>query len=224
MAEDISLLKDLKQRRVQETLLRYGIVPNIARSVAQVGLRNFSSEELSTLFGRLQRHGPGLKTFDFASTSLISGLSNLLTRTGTSAWLKPPGELMERSAKECLALCVNAAGEWALRESDYFAISHVWEEGIQADPGNRGIPLTHVQQIIKRIHQVGAEWIWLDGLAIPGSSRALTLEEEELKAAIINNLAGIYKRATSVIIFDALVMQLQSTNLIDVAVCLVCGK
>ena len=225
MAGNIPLLRDSKQAPVQGTLLRYGIAPKIALNNAQTELRNFTPEELSTVFGKLQKYGTDLKSFDFTSASLVSKLANLAVEGSTKpAWLKPPRDLIEQSAKERLALCVNSRGEWSLRQDGYFAISHVWEEGIQADPGNQGIPLAHLHQIIQRIHQVGAEWIWLDGLAIPGSSKVLTLEEEELKIAIINNLAAIYRRANSVIIFDALAMQLRSMDYVDVAVCLTCGK
>jgi hypothetical protein len=224
MASTIPLLKDPKKQKVQETLLRYGIAPKTARAVASMELRNWPSEELSTILEKVPKRGPDIRSLDFSSSSLLSGMASLLTGTRKSPWLKPPSKLMESSAKNGSALCVNAAGEWALLEDGYFAISHVWEQGIQADLNNRGIPLTHVQQIFQKIQQIGAKWIWLDGLAIPGTSRSLTLHEEELKIAIINNLANIYQRANSVIIFDALVMQLQSTNLRDVAVCLICGK
>jgi len=224
MASVVPLLKVPKKKMVQETLLRYGIAPKTARAVAQVELRNWSSEELTTILDKLLNHGPDLLSFDFASRSLLSGISNLLTGRNMSSWLKPPPDLLEHSVRDNLALCVNAAGEWALLKDGYFAISHVWEEGIQADPNNRGIPLAHIQQIFQRIQRTGAKWIWLDGLAIPGSNRALALHEEELKIVIINNLANIYQRANSVIIFDALVMQLQSTDPRDVAVCLLCGK
>jgi hypothetical protein len=71
---------------------------------------------------------------------------------------------------------------------------------------------------------LNVEWIWLDGLAIPGGNQTLTVHEEELKKDIINNLVSIYNNAEYVVIFDALVMQLRSTDLVDTAVCLLCGK
>jgi hypothetical protein len=64
----------------------------------------------------------------------------------------------------------------------------------------------------------------LDGLAIPGNNQTLTVHEEELKKDIINNLVSVYNNAEYVVIFDALVMQLRSTDLVDTAVCLLCGK
>lgn len=225
--EDVPLLIDLTQRKIQELLLEYGVPPRIAKARAQVEFRNFSTEELRACFKKLHRYGQDLKTFDFDSTqfSWTTEFTNLFRRKSQEVvWLKPQLDLLKESAIKKLALCINAKGEWSLRESGYFALSHVWEEGIQADAQNRGIPLAHVQQIIARIQETGAEWIWLDGLAIPGSSRALTLEEEEIKIAIINNLGGIYRRAVCIIIFDALVMQLRSTDFVDVAICLSCGK
>lgn len=225
--EEVPLHQNPTHRVIQEILLKYGILPKIARGRAQIELRNFTPDELLASFGKLRRYGPNLKTFDFNSTtSWVSDLANLFIKPREKAgtWLKPSLELVKASADKRLALCINAAGEWSLRENDYFALSHVWIEGIQPDPENRGIPLAHVQQILKRIEATGAKWIWLDGLAIPASSEALTFEEEELKIAIINNLDQIYRRAESIIILDALVMQLQSTDLVEVAVCLACGK
>lgn len=61
-------------------------------------------------------------------------------------------------------------------------------------------------------------------LVIPGGNRALSFSEEILKTDIINSLAAIYERADGVIIFDALVMKLQSNDPADVAVCLACGR
>lgn len=213
-----------QKKLVYETLLRYGVAPEIARPVAMVELRNFPPRELEATLQRLNKRGPSLRSFDFTPQRLLSRFSTLLNKEQKPYWLKPPAELLKGSADEGLALCFNSTGDWDLRDNDYFAISHVWEEGIQADPLNRGIPLPHVQQIIARIRQTGAEWIWLDGLAIPGSSRSLTLAEEEIKIAVINNLANIYSRARAVIIFDAQVMQLRSTDPLDVAICLACGK
>lgn len=220
----IPLLKNSDQRQIQETLLRYGIVPSAAHAVTMAELRHWPLDQLLSTLEKVSNPGPDLRSFNFGSTGIVSQLTALLGGMGKPYWMKAPLDLVERSAKDCLALCVNAAGDWSLRKDGYVAISHVWEEGIQADSQNRGIPLHHIRQILERIHETKAEWVWLDGLAIPGASRALTLREEELKADIINNLASIYKGADAVIIFDALVMRLQSTELLDVAVTLLCGR
>ena len=141
-------------------------------------------------------------------------------KTRELVWVKPRLGLLKESTNKRLALCINAKGEWSLRENVYFCLVSCVGRRDQ----NRGKPLAHAQQIFARIQATGAEWIWLDSLAIPGSSRALTLEEEVIKIAMINNLDGIYRRAESIIVFDALVMQLQPTDFVDVAICLSCGK
>ncbi len=110
-------------------------------------------------------------------------------------WTKAPAEKIEASVKECLALCINKDGQFSLRQEGYFCISHVWEEGVRADADqNRGIPTHRIKQIFDRIAQVEAEWIWLDGPAIPNGNRAITFKEEEQKTAIINSLADTYER------------------------------
>ena len=152
--EDVPLLIEPTQRSIQELILKYGIPPKLAKARAQVEFRNFSTEELLACFSKLDRYGPDLKTFDFNSTqsSWAAEFPNLFKRkTQEVVWLKPRLELVRESAIKRLALCINATGEWSLRETGYFALSHVWEEGIQADPQNRGIPLAHIQQIIARI-------------------------------------------------------------------------
>ncbi len=154
---------------MQETLLQYGIAPKTARAVAQIELRNWSSEELSTVMEKITNRGPNLRSFN-VTPGLVSSIANLVIGAKREHWIKPPLELVEHSAKDSLALCVNAAGEWALLNNGYFAISHVWEEGIQSDPNNRGIPIALLQQIFQRIERIGAKWIWLDCLAIPVSS------------------------------------------------------
>lgn len=223
MAENICC--DSKERLVQQTLLTYGILPEVAAYHARVVLRNFTVTELSAIFGKLRRYGVDLRSFNLPSPGLVSSIARSVLRSReNSIWLKPSIDLIRGSVNEGLALCVNSAGDFSLRKDGYYAISHVWVEGIQADPSNRGVPLALVRQIIQRIYQVGATWIWLDGLAIPAGHKTLTAEEEELKISIINNLAAIYKRAESVIIFDAIAMQLKSTDYLDVAVCLSCGK
>lgn len=221
------LLLDTRKRSIQEILLKHGIEPRIAQSRAQVGLHNFDPDEVLAIFAKVHRYGQNLKTFDFDIVGpLRSGIFGLLGSLDfkTYTWLKPSLELIKDAARNGLALCVNESGEWSLRQNGYFALSHVWIEGIQADAHNRGMLLGNVQQIFRRIAATGAKWIWLDCLAIPGSSRTLTLEEEQLKIELINNLPQIYKGADAIIILDALVMQMQSVDFVDVAVALLCGK
>src|ERR1700733_11791551 len=221
MATDILLLKDHSQRQVQETLLGFEIPGFIARGLAQVELRQWRRPELLSILQKLKSHGPNLR--HFASQPQTS--RNFFGFEETSLqWMKPPLSLVERAAREKRALCVNAAGEFRLDPGGYVAVSHVWEEGIQADAKNRGVLKSTIQQVFATLSSLDISWIWLDGLAIPGSNQTLTVHEEELKKDIINNLVSIYNNAECVVIFDAMVMQLRSTDLVDTAVCLLCGK
>ena len=224
MASKTSLLMEPKRRKIQEILLSYKIAPAIARSVAMAEFRDWEPEQLSNSLRRLSNPAPDLHSFDFKNESMSSRMASLLIQNGKPYWAKPSLELIERSANEYLALCINAVGDWALLKEGYVAISHVWEEGIRPDVKNRGLPLPHIQQIFSRIRQTSAEWIWLDSLSIPGAGVELTLHEEELKTSLINNMANIYRQADAVIVFDALVMRLKSTDLVDVAISLLCGK
>ena len=217
-------LKDSNMRKIQETALRHGISGPIARTVAMNELYNWSSEEFSSVLHKVKgwrSTDPSIQTnpADVRSSSMA-----MITTGTTLDYVKAPLEMIKRSAEERLALCVNAAGEWSLRKDGYMAISHVWEEGIRADEQNRGIAYDIVQGIFEKIGKVGVQWIWLDGLAIPSGNMALSFSEEILKTDIINSLAAIYDRAEGVIIFDALVMKLQSNDPADVAVCLACGR
>jgi hypothetical protein len=59
-----------------------------------VELRNFTPEELSTIFNELRKHGTDLKFFDFSSAGLASSLANLVLKGSTTpALLKPPRDL-----------------------------------------------------------------------------------------------------------------------------------
>ena len=140
------------------------------------------------------------------------------------SWVCPPPALIEKAARKKLALCVNASGEWKLCSESLVAISHVWIEGIQADTGNRGLSKKTLCSIFAELKSLNVSWIWLDCLAIPGGNRILTAQQEILKKDIINNLANIYLKADAVVIFDARVMKLQSLDLVEVAVVLLCGQ
>jgi hypothetical protein len=224
MATDILLLKDHGQRQVQETLLRFGVPDFIARGLAQVELQQWRHSEVLSILQKLKRHGPALHHFTSQPQSSRSFFGSEANEETSLQWIKPPLSLIDRAAREKQALCVNAAGEFRLDPGGYVAISHVWEEGIQADTKNRGISKPTIQQVFATLSSLNVSWIWLDGLAIPGSNQTLTVHEEELKKDIINNLVSVYNNAEHVVIFDALLMQLRSTDLVDTAVCLLCGK
>jgi hypothetical protein len=74
------------------------------------------------------------------------------------------------------------------------------------------------------IQPLGIKWVWTDSLAIPGGKRALNFLEEELKGKLINAMANIYREARMVLVFDALCLQLNSTNPVQVAIILSLGS
>ena len=218
MATDALLLKDVSQRRVQDKLLQYHVAPPVARSLAQVELRHWIPDQLDSVFRKVRGLAPNLRHFASDSRALQDGVQR------RDAWVRPPPSLVEQAAREKLALCVNVSGEWSLRAENFVAISHVWEEGIQADDNNRGLAKSTLDSIFVELGHVNAAWIWLDCCAIPGGNRALTAHEQIVKKDIINSLSEIYRNADAVIILDAMIMRLQSRDLIDVAVVLLCGK
>ncbi|KKY27450.1 putative ankyrin repeat protein [Phaeomoniella chlamydospora] len=233
-APSAELLNNSELRKIQTTLLSYGISGPTARTMALIDLRSWSTEELSAIFNNIRPVQSNLQSLDLdpyvpdqltflSAVKYFGGMAASGFREGLSQ-LKAPRELLERSVNEGLALCVNRSGTFSLRKEGYFTISHVWEEGIRAKDDNSGIPTRTITKIFERIRSTKAEWIWLDALSIPGGNRSLTAGEEILKAGIINNLSDIYRNADAVIIFDALVMHLHSTRLVDVAVTLSCGK
>ena len=158
------------------------------------------------------------------ATSVEIGRQSKANCSVTILGFPPPPALIERSAKEKLAMCVNASGEWKLCSEGFVAISHVWIEGIQADSDNRGLAKNILDSIFAVLKPLNVSWIWLDCLSIPGGNRALTAQQEFLKKDIINNLANIYRKADAVVIFDARVMKLESLDLVEVAVVLLCGQ
>ena len=140
-------------------------------------------------------------------------------------WIKGPRKLMELAVKEDKALCVNKSGDWSLRANGYMAISHVWAEGIQSDPEGRGFKQQQLSHIFNIIRNTGAEWIWIDVLAIPGGGGlTATIEDDLLKIEIINTMGTVYSKADAVIILDALALQLHPRSGIDIAVALRCGR
>ncbi|CAG8953382.1 hypothetical protein HYFRA_00010129 [Hymenoscyphus fraxineus] len=140
-------------------------------------------------------------------------------------WVKPDFALVERAAVEKKALCVNKYGEFRLLEYEYTALSHTWSEGLYADNENLGIPRGVLDQLFSKLATLEEiEWVWIDSLAVPGGDRDLNVTEEKIKLALINNMDNIYTKAQTVVILDALVLNLNSNDLVDVAVCLLCGR
>lgn len=196
----------------RRTYLRYGIP--IARGiyVAQHELRGWSSDEVSAIFDKI--HG-------------LPAASDTVRRPypwQAQHWVKPASALVERAANEQLALCVDALGDWQLLENDYVALSHVWDEGLHADPGNRGLPRSVIDQLFAMLQPLNAKWLWLDSLAVPGGRRDLTLNEELVKTRLINNMDNVYRKAKYVVILDSLLLRLKSQDPVDVGVTLLFSR
>ena len=142
-------------------------------------------------------------------------------------WISPPRTLIDQSARDETALCINEQGQWSLRASGYVALSHVWIEGLQRDKDHNGVSSQKVNAIftLLRSRSVQAEWVWTDVLVIPsGGDLGSALEDEMVTLDVINNMPQIYSRADAVIIIDALVLQLHPQELVDVALGLACGN
>ena len=188
------------------TCLRYGIPIDRGIYVAQHELWGWSSDELSAIFDK--SHG-------------LPTTSDTVRRPypwQAQHWVKPAIALVERAANEQLALCVNARGDWQLLENDYVALSHVWDEGLYADPGNRGLPRSIIEQLFTMLQPLNAKWLWLDSLAVPGGRRDLTLNEELVKTKLINNMDNVYRNAKYVVILDSLLLRLKSQDPVNVGV------
>ena len=220
----IDPIGDQRLRKLQQCLADHGVNQQSARDATANNFYNWSLTDIERVFSKLTTSDPDLKSLE---AGWLNSFLDIIADGTTSElyWTKPPAALVERSAREGLALCVNKDGRFDLRNGAYFCISHVWEEGICADADqNRGIPTHRIKQIFQRISHIRIEWIWLDGLAIPSGSRSLTFKEEEQKTAIINSLADIYEKSEAVIVFDALTMHLRSSDPIETAMVLTCGK
>ena len=196
----------------ERTCLRYGLPVARGKYVALNELRGWSSGELSAIFDKI--HG-------------LPAASDTVRRPYSwqpQHWVKPASSLVERAANQQLALCVNTCGDWQTLKSDYIALSHVWDEGLYADPRNRGLPRSIIEQLFAMLQPLDAQWLWLDSLAVPGGRRDLTLNEELVKTKLINNMDNVYRNAKYVVILDTLLLRLQSQDPVDVGVTVLFGQ
>ncbi|KAK4977331.1 hypothetical protein LTR66_010156 [Elasticomyces elasticus] len=214
-----------KHKAVAAVLLERGLNESTASHASMNELDEWDSKDVHFVFNKIKASPEdvrrGLRSFDppTANDDAVS-----VEDYRPNYFVKPSLTLIERAAHTRVALCVNVEGEFALRESDYLALSHVWSEGVGADLSNKGLPLYLVSRLFERVRSLSVQWIWLDSLAIPGGTRTLTVHEEDLKVEMIKCMADIYRKATAVMIINALVLRLQSVHTIDVAVALICGK
>ena len=218
---------------IYELLTRHGVDHEVAKAAAINDLRAWELSEIAAFLQKIQRPSRNFCYFrDFHPTRSIAKSS---TRKWWSApqqdtqpkWISPPRALIDQSARDETALCINEQGQWSLRASGYVALSHVWIEGLQRDKDHNGVSSQKVDAIftLLRSRAVQAEWVWTDVLVIPsGGDSGSTLEDETVTLDVINNMPQIYSRADAVIIIDAMLLQLHSQELIDVALGLACGN
>ena len=196
-------------------------------------LRQWELHEIAAILKKVQR--PSRDYCYFRDTSITKPKQEVKPKKWWSSiqedvptrWISPPRAMMEQSARDKAALCINEQGQWSLRTSGYVALSHVWIEGLQRDQENDGLSSQKVDAIFALLQSraVQAEWIWTDVLVIPaGGGPTSALEDEMLTIDIINTMPEVYSRAHAVIIIDALVLQLYPQNHVDVAVAVACGR
>ncbi|OBT62970.1 hypothetical protein VE03_07613 [Pseudogymnoascus sp. 23342-1-I1] len=153
---------------------------------------------------------------------------------GSSFFVSSPMDMLRQAAQTKMAVCVNSWGRFSIRSSGYAAISHVWAETMGLEfqdekimQDERGINYSHFSRIIsKAAASSSCEWFWLDLLAVPqivGNEDEATMLRE-LKTNVVNSLINVYKNADTVIILDALTLQLSSEDPCDVAAILSCGR
>ncbi|KAL8828824.1 MAG: hypothetical protein Q9170_006438 [Blastenia crenularia] len=221
-------------QRTSGVLARYGIKHTTAEAIAKNDLRKWDLDEIDKTLKKINVpwrgycyfrqpfFKPAEETFDFRQW-----WPSVWIASQDSRWVSPPREMMHRSVKEQTALCVNAKGEWTLRTGGYVALSHVWIEGLQRDNDHNGLSGEKFRAIFALLEdrKIKVEWVWTDVLAIPGGNPAkVSSADEMLTIDIINTLPHIYSRAEAVIIIDALVLQLHSESLTDIAIALICGQ
>lgn len=197
-------------RAVKQCLLNKRFSEHVAWSNAFNELCYWTEKELDEIFNNLH-HLPENVPLD----KLVSFVARA---DPAPVFIKPSLESIEQSASKLGALCVNRQGEFSINPAEGFAaLSHVWSQGLGADDDNRGLDASLLQQVFDKVEPLGVQWIWTDSLAIPGGKRALNLIEEELKGALINAMADIYRQAKFVVVLDALCLRLNSTDPVQVA-------
>lgn len=219
---------------IYEVLVRYGINNNTAKDVAKNDLRNWEIGEIDEVLKKVDLphrgycyfRSPFFKPLEEAFDVKRWWPSVFVDREDLK-WVSPPRQLMHQSVEEQAALCVNAKKEWSLRTSGYVALSHVWIEGLQRDKDHDGLSGEKFRAIFTLIEnrRIDAEWVWADVLVIPGEHPArVNPADGQLTVDIINTLPLIYSRADAVIVLDALVLQLRSEKLTDIAIALISGQ
>lgn len=150
-------------------------------------------------------------------------------------FVKAPIHLIKKSIEQGAALCVDRAGRFSIRDSDYAVMSHVWGEtmGWQRKDGWGAVDLSlrkmgiAKQHFLKFFDRCEAEWLWVDVIAMPevleDMNDAQKEETEILRTGVINSLRSIYTKATKVVVIDTLLLRLNTRSPIDVAATLCLG-
>lgn len=156
--------------------------------------------------------------------------------TGMTSFVKAPINLIKKSIEQQAALCVNRRGHFRLKTQGYTVMSHVWGEtmGWHTTTGfgpvelglrKMGIAYDH---FIRFFDRCGADWLWVDVLAMPEVFEDLDSGEqaaiEQLRTGVINNLSIIYTRADNMVVLDSLCLRLTTGSMIDVAVILALSR
>ncbi|KIN07093.1 hypothetical protein OIDMADRAFT_111697, partial [Oidiodendron maius Zn] len=218
--------------------MRQGVEWTQARSRAVNILRSWELDEVEAILSKIKRPSPDyclFKSAEIEPTRLPPNPEdrNALQKWWPSLWrtrerwIAPSRELIEQSAKEGLALCVDENGTWSLLSEGYVALSHVWVEGLQRDERYDGVEHTKISKVFELLHRAGlqSKWIWTDVLVIPGGGNPTSsLEDELLTIDLINSMPTVYGRAEAVLIIDAVVVQVHSTDPRDIAVALCVGR
>lgn len=213
-------LRQPKNRLVEGYLLQKGISPTVAHSLAYNELAYWREDELDDVF----------RSLDTSPAEIQGGLLSFTVPPGAleedeaGMFVKPSIDIIKKSVDEGGALCVNKSGEFCVNPPNgYAALSHVWSQGIGADDSNRGLQKCLLDQVFEKLRPLDLEWIWTDTLAIPGGRRKLSTLEEKLKGSLINSMPMVYQNARKVVIFDALVLRLDSVDPLKAAVTICMG-
>lgn len=206
----------LNNRAVKDYLLRRGIPPAVAHSLAFNELAYWLENELDEVFDSLNASPAELQR-GLLSFTVPAEASELDDDVDT--FVKPTIKDIEESVEVGGALCVNESGAFCVDPpGGYTALSHVWSQGIGADNENRGLRKCLLDQVFEKLRPLNITWIWTDSLAIPGGRLKLSAHEEQLKAGLINCMPEVYQNAKNVVIFDALNLRLNSVDPLKVAV------
>lgn len=213
------------QPAIKQHLMGKGFPEALSRFISFNELCYWKEHEVDQVFARVQATADEIRNPDLQTFSVRPSAAEQAAGLGPTDFIKPPWEQLTESAAVLGALCVNRKGEFRTNPPEgYAALSHVWAQGLGSDSQTGGLHRSLVEQLFDLVEPHGIKWIWTDSLAIPGGKRELEFVEEELKAMLINAMADIYRKASKVIVLDALTLRLDSNDPVSVAVILCFGS